>query len=86
MNETELKVLKEAIDTLDTVSVPNVLLEQVGAPIYNANQKLKYVYRSILARIKEEHEKAKAQESQEEEPKIEIVPAEEVETESTTVE
>lgn len=66
----ELERLRQAISTLDGISVPAQYTEQISIPIYNVSNLLKAIFL----------EKIKAQETVETEPKEEI---QEVESDET---
>lgn len=49
---TDIELLANVINTLDQISVPVALMEQIGIPIANANQQLKVLYKCVTDRIK----------------------------------
>ena len=54
---TDLEILQNVIETLDAISVPMNQLQQIGFPIYNANNQLKQLYLAVInAQEKREEE------------------------------
>lgn len=45
---TDLDVLKNTIDILDSINVPTALIEQVGLPILHASRNLKILQKAML--------------------------------------
>ena len=59
---SDLEILKKTIDTLDGISVPVPLTEQIAIPVINARNMIKALYDAIVADLQRKAEEAKKEE------------------------
>lgn len=66
---SDIEILESVITDLNGISVPVNLTEQIGIPLYNANNKLKALYNAVIRQAREDAaEKAKETEETEDKP------------------
>lgn len=72
---TDLDIIKNVIVSLDQINVPTAYIQQIGVPLFEANNQLKTLYNFLMNKIQEEK---KEEEAKPEEPEVCIEPVEEI--------
>lgn len=68
----ELNIIGAVINTLDRISVPVTLMEQIGLPVYNSSSALKDVFKTLSEKKKKEQSKEKSEKEEVKEDDIDI--------------